>query len=159
LWAVPVAVSTLVGTSRSERTALWGSSTDPKFGVVGERSIDAAQPARLILERANSRSLVWPHAPGVVTSTSAFDAASTVGVGNGAVLFAVDAVAVLAQTTGEPLFRDIRLGMAGGDVRWVDELLVAVGAAERLGERGSTPVQLIVPGGVPRLRRGRTVRV
>jgi hypothetical protein len=131
LWALPVAVATVGGVGRQERTALWGKRSDPEFGLVGERNIDAAQPARLVLERAPSRSLAWPHEAGVVTSTSANAGETPAAINDGDVLFAVDGVAILAQTVGEPLYRDVRAGMSGGDVLWLDTLLVSLGFAER----------------------------
>ena len=50
-------------------------------------------------------------------------------VEDGSALVSVDGVARLAQTTGRPLYREIRSGDSGPDVDWLDALLVRMGAA------------------------------
>lgn len=126
VWSLPLLALFFVDAGELERTALFTAASDDDEVIVGSRSDDGLQPVTFDLTWAGSRSVVWPHAEGVVTQVWT---GASAPLADGDPIVAVNGVTVVAQVAGMPLYRDVAIGMSGADVEWVDELLVKSGAA------------------------------
>lgn len=125
VWATPIVLLLWLQPSDTERTELSGDGGAIDVGVIGKRSDDGLQPVSATLTWSESLPLTW-RGPGGTVGTRVAPAAE---IADGQLLFELNGQAVTAQTSGEPIFRDILSGMSGGDVDWLDQMLVRRGFA------------------------------
>lgn len=124
-WGVPVAIALFARPGETERAALSPPDSAMTTAVVGERYDDGAQPASLTLVWAPAASARWPVGiDGVITDVFLQPGAV---VEDGSPIAAVDGITRIAQVSGRPLYRDIRVGDIGPDVQWLDGLLIKFG--------------------------------
>lgn len=137
VWAVPVAIGTLVEPARSERSQLELPLGDLKETAVGSRADDGRQSAQLNLEWGTKDPIVWMGETGIVTEVY-FRSGDTLE--DGIPLLKVDDRTSYAQTTGQPLFRDVDRVSSPGSAQWLDQHLQRLGVAQdtTLDDRGRT---------------------
>jgi len=125
VWATPIGLLLWLQPTNTERTELRGDGGAIDVGVIGKRSDDGLQPVSATLTWSESLPLTWRGQGGTVGTR----VAPAAEIADGQLLFELNGQAVTAQTSGEPIFRDIVTGLTGGDVDWLDQMLMRRGFA------------------------------
>lgn len=125
-WAIPLAAVFVMRPTTFEHQTLYPVNEQHVRSVVGERLDDGAQRAEVQLTVSDPVGLRWNGSDGIVTKWLVAPGAEIV---DGQPLLKVDGNSVVANRSSTPMYRDLGAGMAGPDVDWLDQLLVATKAA------------------------------